>query len=107
MKQVRERWTDEETERARKLMDQGANDATLRRELGRSICAVQERLHRVDTAILDARRDGACKKVPAEVIAAATKRAMAPRTVTGFVLGDPPIGYSALDMRRADAEASV
>lgn len=37
--------------------------------------------------------------VPDEVIAEAARRAAAPRSLTGIVMGDPPIGFSALERR--------
>lgn len=37
--------------------------------------------------------------VPDHVLADADRRANAPRTISAFVLGDPPMGFSALDKR--------
>ncbi len=33
------------------------------------------------------------------------RRMLAPRTLTGMILGDPPQGYSALDRKRAEVRA--
>jgi len=43
--------------------------------------------------------------IPKEVFDDRDRRQSAPITVTGFVLGDPPIGYSALDRKMAGAAA--
>lgn len=39
------------------------------------------------------------RDIPDETIREWQTRSMAPRTLTGSIFGDPPIGYSALDMR--------
>jgi hypothetical protein len=43
--------------------------------------------------------------IPREVFDERDRRQAAPLTVTGFVLGDPPIGFSALDRKMAGASA--
>jgi hypothetical protein len=44
-----------------------------------------------------AERPGA--RPPSELIEDAQRRALAPRSISAFVFGDPPPGYSALDRR--------
>lgn len=39
--------------------------------------------------------------VPPDVWAERNARLIAPRTISGMILGDPPVGFSALDMRGA------
>jgi hypothetical protein len=46
-----------------------------------------------------AERPGA--RPPASLIEEAQRRALAPRSISAFVFGDPPSGYSALDRRAA------
>jgi hypothetical protein len=40
-------------------------------------------------------------EIPEAVIVERVQRATAARTLTGFVFGDPPLGFSALDKREA------
>lgn len=47
--------------------------------------------------LINAPRGG--PRIPEETIENLRLRLSAPRTITGFVFGDPPIGFSALDMR--------
>lgn len=94
------RWTKEETELARQMLKGNAKDSEFRRALGRGIEAARHRVERADvTAIIDNRKPPERVVVPDTVAADAARRAIAPITVTGFVMGDPPIGFSALDRR--------
>jgi hypothetical protein len=44
-------------------------------------------------------------EVPEDVLAERNTRLSAPRTVSAFVLGDPPAGFSALDRKRQGLSA--
>lgn len=93
------KWTEGETELARQLLRRCASDAEFRRVLGHSREAAVGRLTRLE---LKVDRDPVFAErvhVPADVMAEATRRSLAPITITGFVMGDPPIGFSALDRR--------
>lgn len=101
-KQPFRRWTKEETELARQMLERDAKDADFRRALGRGIEAARNRVERADvTAIIDNRKPPVRMVVPNDVAADAARRALAPVTITGFVMGDPPIGFSALDQRNS------
>lgn len=68
--------------------------ATERRRINRHVkAAYKDRLHPSPQAVLEAR--------PApELLAERDVRFSAPlRDLSGFVFGDPPVGYSALDQR--------
>lgn len=99
-KQIRPRWSDEETEIARQLLRSGAtNDMCLER-LGRSFSACRERVERVNLEVVTG-PSAVSPKAPAVVLEERARRQMAPVTVTGYIFGDPPLGYSALDKRNA------
>lgn len=103
--QHRPRWTDAETDAARELLKKGATDDECREVLGRSFAACRERVERVNLEVVTG-PSATGPKAPPEVLAEKARRAAAPVTITGFVFGDPPVGYSALD-RRNTAGASA
>lgn len=118
-----ERWTDFELAEARRLIAARCSPQEFENRMGRSRISAKMRIKYVDSptfranAIQRAARDRSQftehikgqpqnrapekPKVPHEAIQDALKRAMAPRTITGWFCGDPPPGYSALDRRRA------
>jgi hypothetical protein len=95
-------WTAEETATARQLMAKRAREAEFMAALGRSKQSAISHLNRLE---MKTGRDQSCAveriNVPTEVLTARAKRSQAPVTFTGMILGDPPIGYSALDLRDA------
>lgn len=113
MSKYHNRWTEEETNLARRMIERGASDAEFMRVFGRSKKAAQGRIRSVDFP-----RDrsgerlkydrkgihvtsGSRAHVPEAVIADRDRRQFAMRTITAFVFGDPAPGQSALDKREA------
>jgi hypothetical protein len=94
------KWSEQETATARRLLADQAGDAEFRQTLGRSKQSAISHLNRKGVETGNYQPQVADRiNIPAEVIAAAVKRAQAPTTFTGSIFGDPPIGYSALDVR--------
>ena len=113
-------WSDEDTAKARELLAQGATDQQFLRSINRTKAAAHARIKWLDNP---GYRDGATTRsrksrnnnkykneeirshptrvrdIPDHVIADAAKRAEAPRTITGWLMGDPCMGQSALDRR--------
>jgi hypothetical protein len=90
-------------------MDNKASDAEFRKVLGRSKLSAKSHLNRSEFGNVRTQPIPLDRiTVPDEVIAAAVKRAQAPKTFTGSIFGDPPIGYSALDcLRKVNAPGRV
>lgn len=123
------RWTDEETERLLDLMKTHGRDfKTIGKIMGRTHQSAEHRWRWINMPVdqLDGRkrRENARKAVirqttkgtkhdllvrklivPDHVIAEQVRRMSAPLTISAFVLGDPPLGYSALDRKREGALA--
>lgn len=103
-------WSEADTEAAAKMLADGACDADFRRVLGRTRAAARSRISHAmvcvrmesqpasDTAWLHEIRD-----VDPEILAAARRRALAPRSLTAIAFGDPPPGFSALDRRNSSS----
>lgn len=131
MTRARSNWTEYETARARELIAEGVKPADFRSRTGRSKATAKAHIRYIDdevyrqrviaTAIryrrVVPRREPSALPtvygsteprvvVPPDVVAEAQRRALAPRTITGWICGDPPIGYSALDQRTVGAPAS-
>jgi hypothetical protein len=103
-------WTEAETAKARELVEAGADGETFLRELHRTKSAAYARLNslfrkRVRTREQRKARDGSMPEARSPVranpdqLADAMARATAPRSITAFVFGDPPPGWSAFDLR--------
>lgn len=122
------KWDDEETARLLDLMaTHGRNFKVIGHLLKRSpqSCEhrwrwtlltpeqIQERaaMDRIRQAAMRAKykaREGQVSlrvEVPEDVLAERNLRISAPRTVSAFVLGDPPAGFSALDRKRQAVSA--
>lgn len=101
------KWSDADTERARQLLKSGADDATFRSELGRTKGSAKSRMFTVkfkERISQRNRKDPNSRRpesfhVPPHVIEDAARRANAPRSITATLLGDPPVGFSALERR--------
>ncbi len=104
------KWTDEETERARKLLDAGADDATFRAELGRTKGSAKSRVAWIKLkesgrrTTRENRKDPDSRRpermvVPQQLWDEAARRSSAPNSLTGSFFGDPPQGFSALERR--------
>jgi hypothetical protein len=129
MHDSKDRWTDYDRARLLEMKAEGKFFSEIGRRLGRSKNAVAEQWRwlskgeewrarrRVETAAYRRRwgktqrreyLDHNQQRFVAEVVnrpsqellADATKRLIAPRTLTGSLCGDPPVGYSALDRRQ-------
>lgn len=97
-------WSDEDVARARAMYREGKRMAEIGAALGRSPGAVSHKLHAPSSPVGrhelglvtwgDSKRD-----IPASVLIERERRVNAPRTLAGIILGDPPIGFSALDRR--------
>jgi hypothetical protein len=113
-------WTDEQTAKARELLAAKAPNETFIAEIGRSKVAARARIRYLGDpegfkskrrAERPSRAKTASKRVenpdrfyiPDEVIAAAAARLTAHRSLTAQLCGDPPVGFSALDRRQAEA----
>jgi hypothetical protein len=113
-------WTLEQTQLARDLFASRATEAEFRNALGRSKGAALEHLRwKDDPAYRETRnvartarratargyRSAEIVGVPERLRHEANERASAPQTLTGFVFGDPPIGYRAIDRKREQETA--
>lgn len=113
-------WTDEQTARARQLLSAGATNEAYVAEIGRTKAAAYSHILYMDDpegykAKRNRKRVSRAKTVgakvqntdrffiPDDVIAAAVRRSSAERSITARLMGDPPIGFSALDRRQAEA----
>lgn len=119
------RWTPDELSRLHRFMDEGKTHAEIARLFRCKVDRVKNRIcwenksgeqRRERRARVQRWREG--KKLgkyvghptahfaerpgarpPSELIEDAQRRALAPRSISAFVFGDPPPGYSALDRR--------
>lgn len=123
MKQTSRRWTDEEWAQAKQLLDQGyavKNVAKITGRTVRQVCskkqwmlmsaedrerkALQKALRRSEQGeVLKINRADDAISIPEDRVADRNARVMADRSLTAFVFGDPPPGWSALDRRGAQA----
>lgn len=113
-------WTPEMLETARALRARQAPASEYLAVLGRSQSAAYRRMYVADNKELEVARRKArleriqqerlsgeannfvakLKYVPEDVVMEAQRRHAAPQTLTGFIFGDPPIGYRAIDRKR-------
>jgi hypothetical protein len=120
-----DRWTAEQEQMARDLRARHAPASDYLTQIGRSKASAFSRIYAVDqkerqTALRNIRiqklreERGASngkhqvispKHVPEDVFLEAQRRRAAPQTLTGFVFGDPPIGYRAIDRKREQESA--
>jgi hypothetical protein len=119
-------WLPEHTQLARELFARRASEAEFRETLGRSKQAAREHVKWKDDPEYRAKRNisRASGKAPSKnrrrsfgqihvdrpttperLRQEANERASAPQTLTGFVFGDPPIGYRAIDRKREQETA--
>lgn len=97
------RWTPAETATARHLIDCGASDEQCIAAVGRNRKACWTRLDRERyNASVYFKPHPRVNPEPRS-LEEATKRALAPRSITAFVFGDPAPGWSALDRREQRA----
>lgn len=94
------RWTEAEVRRLVEMKNRGMSW----REIGK---ALNRNYHSVSSKWVDMHSHGSGNSrqvlsvhVPECVIAEREKRLNAPRTINALILGDPPIGFSALEGRR-------
>lgn len=92
-------WTLEETEIAQRLLDSQASDAECIAAVGRKRHACYMRLNRERYSPRLIMTKGPPVKAPDASLQDAERRAKAPRTLTAWLCGDPPPGFSALDQR--------
>lgn len=105
-------WSEEERAIARRLLEEGAKNRIFVDQLGRTRKGAVSHIrlfdHRRDRSQEPARieRKGARSvpnargiQIPETVLDEAAKRMSASRSITAYVFGDPPPGYSALDKR--------
>lgn len=100
------KWTEAATEQARKMIRERAPASDFVEIFGTTRKAAMARIRHVDHFQDRKTRDKGlimprAPEIPEEVIVERVKRATAARTLTGFVFGDPPLGFSALDKREA------
>lgn len=119
---VKQRWSDEETLRLQQLVESGADQQSISRELGRSERAVRHRISWLTMTPEQKQRQANYERnrrrnqnktsskdagikfndyravVPSAVLAEREHRInLEYRSITAAVFGDPPIGYSALE----------
>lgn len=114
------RWTDEEWQRAKSLLDSGYTQDAVAGIIGRTSQQIASK-KQWESLSSDRRERKALQKrqrraeyipstsvrlhvadymtIPECVIEERNARAVAAKSLTGWVFGDPPIGYSALDRR--------
>lgn len=114
------RWSEAETAKARELVDTDIHPDAFLAQVGRTKDAARSRLKWIDnpayraahSADMCARRREmphshiiAAPKFapPPDVVADAMRRAVAPRSLTALLMGDPAPGASALDRRAVPA----
>lgn len=120
-----DRWTPEMLAAARALRARHAPASEYKAALGRTKAAAFNRLYVADNKereatlrkarldrIREERKAGDANQcivrpryVPEDVFLEAQRRHGAPQTLTGFICGDPPIGYRALDRKREQETA--
>lgn len=91
-------WTPDEIKTAQRLMDDGAKNEQFLAELGRTRHACWNKLQYERSKVPTMQKVNSARPKP-EMVADAYRRAAAPRTISGFVFGDPGKGHSALDRR--------
>ncbi len=96
------KWTDAETAEAHAMLDRGATESEFQAALGRTKICAKARINRVEWLNSRCRRMPPQDPVPAEVQAERLRRAMAPQPA----FGDPPVGFSALDRKRASGASA-
>jgi predicted nucleotidyltransferase len=121
MKSTSRRWTDEEWARAEQLLTEGYAIKTVATMLGRTVrevCSKKQWMQmsadkRERKALQKQQRRAEQKEgvkinraefkiyVPEDAVADRNARVAADRSLTAFVFGDPPPGWSALDRRTA------
>lgn len=104
---MKKHWTAEETEIAKQMLADGANDAAFRARLDRSKEAALARMDRVAYGAAAVGRKptytvaSGRAAVSEQAYADAARRLLAPRSITALLMGDPGEGFSALDRRRS------
>lgn len=99
-------WSEAETTAARKMIRDGEPAEKFLEVFGKTRKAAMARIRHVDYFRDRRTRNKGevtprAPEIPEEVIVERVKRSTAARTLTGFVFGDPPLGFSALDKREA------
>lgn len=96
----RPRWTSEQLATAKRLLAEGASNEQCIAEVGRNKNVCWTKLYHDSLKVHSAffNHVPSAKPKP-EMLAEAYRRAMAPRTISAFVFGDPGKGHSALDRR--------
>jgi hypothetical protein len=100
-------WTDEEIKLGRQLLAAKAKDSEFRSRLGRSKVAAQTRILYNATSVERYLLTELYPRpvVPDELLEDRDRRAAAPLSLTAWLCGDPPSGYSALDRRQREARS--
>lgn len=107
MAQKKNLWTPETLAMGRSLIDRHATEEEFRAATGHSRLSFHSRVQtdkkrreREQRASVDPhQRLVRPLAAPSEAVEDAHRRMAAPRSITAFVFGDPPPGYSALDKR--------
>lgn len=97
-------WTEEECARAVAMRNQGMSIGKIADRLGRSFGSAQSQLmyRHEDGTRVATHNPGPAPSIPESVLADRDRRmAMYPRDLTAALMGDPPVGYSALERRVA------
>lgn len=107
------RWSQEELTLALQMLERGDDGAAFLKTFGRTKKAAEHRRDRVRNGCPAPKSNNGprarsmCLTNGTRVIVSdsalkdATRRAVAPRSLTAAIFGDPPEGYSALDRRRS------
>ncbi len=122
------RWSSGEDTRLREMQASGFSEQYICLALNRTLHSIKERSRWINQTeeqrqrrrnrinALRYKRDSQVGTLRTNIVRNATvidktilldreRRMLAPRTLTGMILGDPPQGYSALDRKRAEVRA--
>jgi hypothetical protein len=112
MREKRIRWTPEEDEIGRRLLDENASEAEFLEKLGRTKNAAENHCYYLEHRAMVFRRRGEIpvRRGPARQVTIANapsiammddahRQSVAPRSLTSAFFGDPPPGRSALDRK--------
>jgi hypothetical protein len=108
MRQTMRKWSDGEEATLRRMRDEGATRTSISAALGRSVSSIQAKIETMLRQTVGTAGDVTRVNVPeSALVERARYLAAPPRDLTGFMLGDPPVGFSALERKKEPRAASV
>jgi hypothetical protein len=101
-------WTADETATLQRMLGAGATWRQVATELGRSMQSIKGKIETVYKQSAGSAGDVRRIHVPETALVERDRYLAAPpRDLTGFMLGDPPVGFSALERKKEPRAASV